>query len=98
MCIRDSNIRLKERLRAEDTILLQFEIYSGETIDRKVIVNGHEQILLIKPKRRQLNTGFLITPAMHGGKKNFALSFRPVDSDGAKPLHLSSVKLTVVEP
>ena len=94
----DLNIKLKEKLGAEDDILLQFEIYSGVTIYRKVIVNGHEQTLLIKPKRRQLNEGFLITPSMHGGKKNFALSFRPVDSDGAKPLHLSSVKLTVVEP
>ncbi|MDA8708161.1 sulfatase-like hydrolase/transferase [Hellea sp.] len=94
----DLNIKLKERPGAAETILLQFEIYSGETIDRKVIVNGHEQTLLIKPLRRRLNKGFLITPEMHKGKNTFNLSFRPTGPEGAKPLHLSSVKLSVVEP
>lgn len=93
----DLEINLKSPPGREDILLLQFEIYSGDAVERKLIINGHEKKALLKPKRRKLNRGFLITPDLHEGRKQFNLSFRSISDDMEKPLHLSSVKLTPIQ-
>lgn len=92
------SIKMKKPPRADAILLLQFEIYSGEAIDRKMIINGYEKTVLLTPKRRKLNEGFIITPDIHQGKASFDFSFAAVNTDLAKPLHLSSVKLSAYDP
>lgn len=92
------NIKMKKPVKADARLHLQFEIYSGAEIERKIIINGREKTVLIKPKRRVLNDGFIISPDIHKGQTSFNLSFAPVDTKVIKPLHLSSVKLSVYTP
>lgn len=94
----DVAVKLKTPPRANESLLLQFEIYSGEAVDRKIIVNGEEMTAFIKPKMRQLNRGFFISPDVHKGTKIFNLSFAPVDAETALSLRLSSIKLSVLKP
>ena len=92
------NIKLETPAGADQALLLQFEIYSGVAQDRNIIVNGKSATTFIQPKQRQLNRGFFITPDMHQGQENFELSFQAVDKATVKPLRLSSIKLSVLEP
>jgi len=93
----DLNITLSDTIGLNDDILLQFEIYSGEKIDRKIIINGVERTALIAPLRRKLNSGYVIPPEIHKGQTSFDLSFRAAGPDMDKPLHLSSVKLSIYD-
>lgn len=92
------SVKLKKPPKADDTLHLQFEIYSGATIERKIVINDHARTVLLKPKRRQLNNGFIIPPYIHKGQSNFDLSFAAINAELAKPLHLSSVKLSFYNP
>jgi hypothetical protein len=94
----DVKIKLKTPPPSNEALLLQFEIYSGDAIDRKLIVNGKEMITFIKPKMRQLNRGFFISPDVHKGAKIINLSFAPVSAEKVRPLRLSSIKFSAMKP
>ena len=94
----DVAIKLKTPPNPGEPLLLQFEIYSGEAVDRKIVINGEEFTTFIKPKRRELNRGFFISPDVHKGAKVINLSFNPLDTETARPLRLSSIKLSVLKP
>ncbi len=94
----DVAIKLKTPPNPNEPLLLQFEIYSGEAVDRKIIINGEEFTTFIKPKRRQLNRGFFISPDVHKGAKIINLSFNPIDTETVSPLRLSSIKFSVLKP
>lgn len=91
-------IPLARAARASDALLLQFEIYSGETAERVISVNGVSAATTIKPKMRQLNRGYFITPDMHGGRKRMDLSFAAPAGKTVPPLRLASIKLSALEP
>lgn len=92
----DIDIKLDRPLSDEDFLLLQFEIYSGAAKKRKIIVNDNSFEAFIKPRKRFLNQGFYISPQVHKNRKDFQLSFRPVDPATTDPLRLSTVKLSKI--
>lgn len=94
----DVAIKLKMPPSPNKPLLLQFEIYSGDAVDRKIVINNTEFTTFIKPKKRQLNRGFFISPDVHKGSKVINLSFKPVLTETASPLRLSSIKLSVLKP
>lgn len=92
------SIDLDKPVGEEEMLLLQFEIYSGQTLPRRIKVNDQSVTTTIIPKRRKLNNGLFITPDIHEGRETITLSFEPTSSETAKALNLSSVKLTRYSP
>ena len=80
--------------RPNETLLMQFEIYEGKTVERILHVNSSSISSVMEPTKRALNEGFEISPDMHQGHKNMTIRFSMPNEVNPEKLNFSTLKIT----
>ena len=91
------NIELAKALPANKDFLVQFEIYEGLTVKRRLTINEHEIIDKMRATRRRLNKGYVIPANKLSASKTLNIKFDVSDDISDATIRLATIKISQID-